>query len=248
MYLSSKKHILSNTLILATVIQFVSVILQFVIASILQDGSGINGMPSDSVWSLQHTVTAFSTILILVVFVFAIKKVKGYIGVVDKEDRAMMGRLQEDSFGEDLSALPGEMIQKLLFVWEVILVGVGFMQTLVLVMYRKLIVDLTAIDESGMSMTKVYGSIDGFKNLTMVFTLLLGIVITSVVLENRQFTVLSIVIAVLFLVAFCIFDVKKADLFGVRPGTDWNSVVFYLISTVGMIIFSLYLRIRYRGV
>ena len=97
-------------------------------------------------------------------------------------------------------------------------------------------------------MTRVYGSIDGFKNLVMVFTLLLGIVITALILENRKFTILSIVIAILFLVAFCIFDIKSTDILGIRPAVSWSSMGFDLINTVGMIIFAVYLRIRYRGV
>lgn len=245
MYLSNKKHILSNTLIAATVIQFISVIIQLAVQSVM---GGQGGMPDAAVWSIQHTVTALSAIIIIIIFSMAVKKVKGYIGKIDKEDRAMMGRLQEDSFGEGLSALPADMIEKLLFVWGVILTGIGLIETLVLVMYRKLIVDLGAIDSTGMSMARVYGSLDGFKNLSMVFTLLIGIIITAVMLENRSFTVLSIVIAVLFLAAFSIFDVKKADLFGLTLDAAWSSAVFNVISTVGMIIFSLYLRIRYRGV
>ncbi len=239
MYLSTKKHILSNSLILATVIQFVSVIIQLVIQYTILGENAMTGMPDSAVWAAQHYVTAFSSIFMIIIFSVAIKKVKGYIGMVDKEDRAMMGRLQEDSFGEDLSAISADMIQKLLFVWEVILVGVEFIQTIVTVLYRKLIVDLNVIDDSGLSMTRVYGSIDGFKNLVMVFTLLLGIIVTALILENKKFTVLSVIIAVLFLVAVCIFDIKRTDLFGIRPGVAWSSIGFYLINTVGMIIFAI---------
>ena len=240
MYLSGKKHILTNSLILATVVQFVSVIIQLVLQYRIQGGSVQAGMPDAAVWSVQHLVTAFSIIFTLIIFAVAIKRVKGYIGMVDAEDRAMMGRLQEDSFGNELSALPADMIHKLLFLWGVILVGVGIIQTMVTVMYRKLIVDLNALDGTGMSMSRVYGSIDGFKNLVMVFTLLLGIIITAVILENKKFTVLSIVIAILFLIAVCVFDIKRSDIMGIRPGVAWSSIGFYLINTVGMIIFAIY--------
>ncbi len=229
-------------------IQFISVIIQSVIETSAQGAGGQTGLPDASVWSLQHTVTSLSTFMILIIFFIAIKKVKGYIGKVDKEDRAMMGRLQEDNFGEDLSALPADMIQKLLFVWGVILAGTGLIETLVLIMYRKLIVDLNTIDSTGESMKRVYYSLDGFENLTVVFTLLIGVIITAVILENRQFTILSVVIALLLLTAFCVFNVRKADILGFSPDTAWTSIVFNIISTVGMIIFAFYLRKKYRGV
>ncbi len=248
MYLSSKKHILTNTLIAATVIQFISVIIQYVIETSAQGSSGQNGLPDASVWSMQHTVTSLSTFVILIIFFIAIKKVKSYIGKVDKEDRAMMGRLQEDNFGEDLSALPADMIHKLLFVWGVILAGTGLIETLVLIMYRKMIVDLNAIDSTGESMKRVYSSLDGFENLTVVFTLLIGVIITAVILENRQFTILSVVIALLLLIAFCIFNVRRSDILGFAPDSAWISIVFNIVSTAGMIIFALYLRKKYRGV
>ena len=160
----------------------------------------------------------------------------------------MMGRLQEDSLGNDLSALPAEMIYKLLFVWSVILVGIEIIQTIVLVMYRKFIVQLNTLDDPAKAFEVVYNNMDGFKNLTMVFALLLGVVITAIVLENRKFTILSIVIAILLLTAFCIFNVKRIALFGAQVGFGWTTVVFQAISTVGMILFAIYLRVKYRGV
>ncbi|MBR5338177.1 MAG: hypothetical protein IK152_09355 [Lachnospiraceae bacterium] len=248
MYLSSKKHILSNTLIFATAIQFLSIIIQLVLQSVMLNGKNQVDMLDDSVWAMQHFVTSFSIVFIVLVFFIAIKRIRSYIGVVDEEDRAMMGRLQEDSLGKELSALPAEMIYKLLFLWGVILVGVGIIQTMVLVMYRKFIVEINTLDDIPKVFKVVYNNIDGFKNLTIVFALLLGIVITAVVLENRKFTIMSIIIAILYLIAFCAFNLKKVDLFGAQVGIGWTTVVFYAISTVGMILFAVYLRIKYRGV
>ncbi|MBO4395328.1 MAG: hypothetical protein J5819_03165 [Eubacterium sp.] len=249
MYLSSKKHLLSTTLIITTLIQLVSTASQHVLRRIMGGGSENAATGIDiSVWIMQHTLIACAYVLSLIVIMLAIMRVKHYIGVVDKDDRAMMGRLQEDKFGENLSALPAEMIQRLLGLWAVILTGIGILQTIFLVMYHNFIVDVSAIDNYENELTTIYSHMDGFKNLIMIFALLLGVVITAVMLGNKTFTIISAVVAVALLLAFCILNINKVALFGVQVGISWTSIAFQLISTVGMILFAIYLRVKYKGV
>ena len=248
MYLSNKKHLLSQTLIAASLIQLLSTATQHVLRNIMRGGSGGYETPDSSVWAMQHMVIACSIILTVVIFFIALKKVRGYINVVDKEDRHEMGRLQEDKLGESLSTLPAEMIRRLLGLWAVILISIEVLQTLVLIMYRKFISDAGALSNSDDSLTLLYSHMEGLKNLMMIFALLLGVIITAVMLVDRMFTTVSVIIAVVLLSVFCILNIKNVELFGTQVGIGWTSIALQVINTVGIVIFAIYLRVKYKGV
>lgn len=248
MYLSNKKHILSQTLILASLIHLISTAAQHLLRNMMGGNDTNTGMPDGSVWAVQHMIIALTTLLTLGLFFIAIRRVKKLIDVVDAEDRAMMGRLQEDSLGEGLSALPAEMIRRLLGLWAVILTGIEVLQIVVLIIYKKFISDSTILSGSNEDLTKLYSHFEGMKNLMMLFALLLGAVITAVMLGNKMLTILTVIIAIVFLAAYCILNIKNITLFGLQVGISWTSVTFQIVNTVGLVAFAIYLRVKYKGV
>ncbi len=253
MYLSSKKHILSQALINATVIQIMAVVAQFVIRICMHGKSKKPDILNIRIWTAEYIVTCLSIALTLLVFVLAIKKVKKYIDVIDEEDRKMMGRLQEDKLGESLSALSADVMLKLLKVWAVILVGLELIHAVVSVMYRRFIVDLYALNTPKGTLKRadlinIYNHTHGFKYLTMAGALVIGVIITAVILENRMLEILSVAAALLFLTAFCAVDSSKISVFGMNLRIVWTSVIFHIIQTVGMVSFAIYLRVKYKGV
>ena len=248
MYLSSKKHLLSQTLIAAALIHLLSTATQHLLRNIMGGNDSQTGMPDSSVWAMQHIVIACSLILTVIVFFIALRKVGKYISVVDAEDRKMMGRLQEDKLGEGLSTLPAEMIRRLLGLWAAILVGIELLQTVVLIIYRKFISDVSVLSGSSDDVTRLYSHFEGMKNLMMLFAILLGVVITAVMLVNRSLTTVSVIIALVFLAAYCILNVKNVTLFGVQVGISWTSIAVQIVNSVGLCALAIYLRVKYKGV
>ncbi|MBR6229354.1 MAG: hypothetical protein IKQ97_06415, partial [Eubacterium sp.] len=123
MYLSKKYHPLTQTLFVTTGIQLLANIVQMILRWYLRRKTGLPDMLDDRVWVMTMIVDGVALLGMLVVIWFAMKKLRSVMRSVDAEDQVMMRRLQEDTFGKDLSALPADLIFKVLGTWASILVG-----------------------------------------------------------------------------------------------------------------------------
>ena len=252
MYFTKKYHPVSKTLIATTVIQILASVIQTVLRWLIREKTGVPDMLDDKVWWMTIAVDGVALVLTATVLVIALRKVKEIMSFVDEEDQVMMGRLQEDTFGKDLSALPADLIFKVLAVWGSILVGVGIIQEVVTILYRRFALNLYGMYFSGnftkkKMLNSIYNSTHGFKYLALLVAVLLGMVITAILLEDRRLLIFVVVAAGVFLLAFSLFDMTKINVFGKSIGVVWTSVIFHALQTVGMVSFAIYLRVKYKG-
>ncbi len=87
----------------------------------------------------------------------------------------------------------------------------------------------------------------GFKYLSMLMAILLGVMMTAVFLHDRRLEIAVPVIAGLFLLAFGLLHMQKISLIGREIGIVWTSVIFHLTETIGLFGFSIYLAKHYTG-
>ncbi|MEE3467116.1 MAG: hypothetical protein VZQ83_01620 [Eubacterium sp.] len=253
MYLSQKYRPLTQTLIVTTLIQVLASLFQMSFRLLSRKSNGLPDMLDNKIWWMTIAVDAVALVLIAVTVILALKKIKAVTGSVAEDDKIMMRRLQEDTFGKNLSELPADLIYKLVAVWGAILVGVGIVQEIVAILYRRFASDLVDFLRSGLftrkrALVESYNSTHGFKYLAMLVALLLGMVITAILLEDKRLLVTVVIVAGIFLLAFSLLDMTMLRVFDVSIGIVWTSVIFHVLQTLGMVGFVCYLRVKYKGV
>ena len=254
MYFSSNKHILSRVIMASAVINVASAMLTGLIRIIISRKASLTPAMSDTVlWRVQIGASVLQLFLICGVFYYAFRKLGSYMNTVSDEDRAEMGRLQKEVFGDNLPALSSDAILRLLQIWAVILIGVELVYDITSSLYREFMIQLFNMELitggifSG-GFTILYNSTHGFKYLGMLIAILLGIMMTGIFLNDRPLKAVATVLTVLFLVAFAVFQMNTISIFGRAVGVVWTSVIFHATETVGLLTVALYLRTHYRGV
>ena len=254
MYFGKHKHLLSRTLLWAAALNILTMGLSSITRLALTNSASLLPNMMDSyIWVSQLVFSFIRLLAMLIVFMRAMRMLTKYMGVVEKDDIAEMGRLQEEVFGHELSSLSADAISRLLQIWAVILIGTQFVYDITSLQYRRFVNELTLLLANGetligTSFVSLYNSTHGFKYLGMLIAILLGVMMTGIFLNDRLLKILTASITGAFLLSFSVFQMYTFNIFGRSIGVVWTSVIFHITETVGVIALSLYLRKKYQGV
>ena len=253
MYISPKKHLLSNVILLVTLIRFISFAMSGAVRVMIRSGGMAPDMADEMVWRIQSGIAILSVLISACVFLIALHKINRYIAVIPEEERAELAVLQEETFGKNVSNLNAEIIRKLLETWFVIFVGVQLMYEVFSQVYRLFALKLyDAIAASGGLMTDAYTTLynlsHSFKYQGLLIALLLGVIMTAIFLDDKTLKLVAILAASIYLLSSTGLEMATFSVMGRDVGIVWSSVIFHMIDTLGMICLALYLRVRYRGV
>ena len=94
----------------------------------------------------------------------------------------------------------------------------------------------------------IFALMPRIKNKDLLSAILLGVIVTAIYLHDRILKILSLIVTAVFICSFAFLDMQKMHMFGHNIGIVWTSVIFHLIETVGLVVFAIYLRKKYRGV
>lgn len=251
MYFSKKTHLLSYAIMLSALIRLSGAVAESAVRFLIRKRSGLLPDMLDTVlWRVQEAGSVLQIILIVLVFFYTWKKLSRLMGLIDEDDHAELGRLQEEVLGEHLSTLSVRDIIKLIQIWAVVLVGGECVYCFTSLIYRRFTYELMLVSMSGAEYTSfvsIYNMTHGFKYLEMMTALLFGVIVTAVFLDDRFLRIVSLMLAVLFLLAFGVFQMFTLSFSGREIGIVWTSVIFHFTETVGLFVFSVYLSRHYRG-
>ena len=251
MYLSKKKHLLSYAIMFSAVIRLAGSLLEALVRMIINHSVSLFPDMMDEVLSIVQTVCSLlEIVLIAAVFLIAWRKLKRYMGLIEEDDRDELGRLQQEIFGDHLPTLPAETINQLLQIWGVILAGVECIYYVSSMIYKKFTMQLMYLMLNGLdynSFVSIYNLSHGFKYLEMFTAIVIGVMVTSIILHDHYLKVAAVLITVLFLVSFGIFQMQTIELPGRQIGIVWTSVIYHLTETIGLFLMAVYLAKKYRG-
>ncbi len=238
----------------AALINIITAMISGLLRLILTRNDSITAAMADEIsWIIQVIISALQLILLCFLFYYAFRKLGRYMKTVAVDDREAMGKLQEEVFGTKLSVLSAEATRRLLQIWAVILIGVELIYDITSSLYREFVMQLFNMELltggifSG-GFTILYNSTHGFKYLGMLIAILLGIMMTGIFLDDRLLKTVASVLAVLFLIAFSVFQMNTISIFGRMVGVVWTSVIFHATETVGLLTVAVYMRTHYQGV
>ena len=254
MYINIKKHILSNTILSVAVVKIVAAICEGVLRAVLEKSDlRAPDMLDIWLWRAQMASSMIQMIIILFLFYRSWKVLNHYMNLVPKEDQQGMGELQKEYFGKNkLSSLSVSSVNRLLQLWAVIFVGAELIYDFTSIMYRRFIGMLMDALSSGTGMSDgtfvmLYNMTHGFKYLEILSAILLGVVMTGIFLNDRYLKIATVVILLLFLVAFAVMQMQTVYLMGREIGIVWTSMIYHTTETVGLVVLSRYLAKKYRG-
>lgn len=251
MYFNKHTHLLSYSLMAAALIRFGTTALEGIFRFVLKKDVSLSpDMLEVVVWKFQLSCSVLKIIAITAVFAFAWKKLSRLKKIVPDDDQKEMGKLQEEFLGDKLSTLSLPAIGQLLEMWAVILIGAEIVYTVSTIIYRRFTAELLLMAVGGSqyyTFMSVYNMSHGFKYIEMMTAILIGFFITAIFLKDNRVRVISVIITVVFLIAFSIAQTNTVTLPGRTVGIVWTSVIFHFTETVGLLIFSLYLSRHYRG-
>lgn len=144
-------------------------------------------------------------------------------------------------------------IKKLLIIWAIILIPVQVIYELSSLMYTNmmnyLIFFLGGYDsaEAVMKYSWIYNSTHGFKYMGMFLAILLGIVFTGLILEEKKMLIVSAVLAVIFMISFLFLGMfsLKLDIVNIDIGVNWTGVIFHGLQTVGLLVLGIDIHKNY---
>ncbi|WP_026527144.1 hypothetical protein [Butyrivibrio sp. VCD2006] len=253
MYITSKKHILSNAIMMTAITKIIAALCEGVLRIVFRKQDSLTpDMLDTMMWYSQLTISALQIAAAGLIFFFAWKKVNHYIAIVPKNDRRQMGALQEEVFGKDIASLSVTSIIQLIELWAVIFVGAELIYIFTSIMYRKFISTLMNAlpkdaDSSGSAFVILYNMTHGFKYLEILSAILLGIVVTAIFLNDQFLKLASLGVLLLFLIPFGALQMHTVYFFGREIGIVWSSVVYHFTETAGLFLLSFYLSRVYKG-
>ena len=163
MYFSKKTHLLSYAIMAAALIKLLGAFIEGVIRmGISRFTSLLPDMLDSVMWRVQIISSVLQVILIAVIFYLAWRKLSRLKGLIDTDDLAELGRLQEEFLGEHLSSLPSDAIGQLLQIWAVILTGAEGIYFASSVIYRRFTAELVLMALNG----------SGYDSFVSIYTIL----------------------------------------------------------------------------
>lgn len=253
MYISTKEHILSGALFLAAVLKLLQMVGDSLIRIIFTDRITLKpDMLNTTVTNFQLGLSALQITLTIIVLYNAFKRLKRYRGVVEKNDYLGMAKIHEEIMDEGVSNLTSYTIMQLLQMWSAILVASQIVYEIISFAYQSFVSQLVAAvdmaDEDMVSaFVSMYNNSHGFKYIGMFIALNLGFFVTGIILKDKLLKIISIILIVFFMGAFVILQMNTVTLLNRTVGIVWTSVIYHIMQTVGLLAFSIYLRIKYKG-
>ncbi len=251
MYFNKRTHLLSYSIMISSLVRLGGALTEGVIRRILKSDISLAPDMLDTVlWRVQVAMSVVEIVCIALIFLYFSKKLFSYREKFDIDDQEELGRLQKEYLGEHLSSLSSLEIGHLLQMWAVILIGAEFIYCVTSAIYRKFIINLLLLAVSGgqyTSFASIYNMTHGFKYLEMITAIVFGIIMTGISLEDRRLKIAALIITVIFLLSFGIFQMQTISFSGKDVGIVWVSVIFHLTETIGLFVLSVYLSKHYRG-
>ncbi len=254
MYISVKKHILSNAIMIVAVTKIVAALCEGAMRFLLQRANTASpDMLDIMLWHAQLVISLLQITVTAVVFYVTWRKLYHYMTLVPADDQQGMADLQKEYLGKNkIASLSVSSVNRLLQLWAVIFIGAELIYLFTSIMYRRFIGILMDALSEGNGMTDgtfvmLYNMTHGFKYLEIIAAILLGVVMTGIFLNDRTLKLASLIILVLFLLSFALFQMQTVNLMGREFGLVWTSIIYHLTETVGLMCLSLYLTKRYRG-
>ena len=253
MYISMKKHILSNSIMLVAVIRILAAASEGLVRFFMKKSSSISPDMIDSyLWNTQIIVSVLQILITVTIFFLAWKKLNHYMTLIPESDQKDMAELQKEFLGKNIASLSVSSISRLLQLWAVIFVGAELIYDFSSVMYRQFVSILMDALSDGTGLTDgtfvmLYNMTHGFKYLEILSAILLGVVMTGIFLNDRFLKLFSLAILLLFLLAFGVIQMQTVYLMGREIGIVWTSIIYHATETLGLILFSFYLANRYKG-
>jgi len=253
MYINPRIHILSGAIRNVALLKIIAAIFEGILRFMLKKGTTLSPDMIDIVlWRSQFLISAVQIILIFVLFYISWKKLTRYIDVIPEEDRKAMGSLQEEFFGENIASLSVTSIKSLIELWAVIFTGAELLYCFTSLMYRRFtsLLMLALFNGSTASanfFVMLYNMTHGFKYQEILSSILLGVFITGIFLNDRILKLSSLSVLLIFLLAFALFDMQTVNIMGRDIGLVWTSVVCHASETIGLFLLSFYLSKHYKG-
>ena len=252
MYISVKKHILSNSILMVAVIKIIAAIFEGSIRFFMNRSSLSPDMLNTSLWLAQAVSSLLQIAAVIVIFYTAWRRLDHYMNIVPQEDRREMGRLQEEIFGKNVASLSATSVSRLLQLWAVIFIGAELIYCFTSLLYRRFIEILMGALYLGSGFTDgyfvlLYNMTHGFKYIEILTAILLGVVMTGIFLNDRYLKIAALTVAVFFMLAFGVFQMQNISFMGREVGVVWTSLIYHATETLGLIVLSRYLARKYRG-
>ena len=253
MYINSRIHILSGAIMKTAVLKIAAAVSEAIVRLILGRGTNLNPDMLDSVlWRSQLLISAVQIMLTFILFLVSWKKLIRYINVIPEDDRKDLGSLQEEYFGENIPSLSVSSIKNLLELWAVIFIVAELLYCFTSMMYRRftslmMLALFNGNPSSANIFVMLYNMTHGFKYMEILSSVLLGVYITGIFLDDRILKLSSLVIILLFLLSFGLFEMQTVSVSGHEIGLVWTSVIYHSTETIGLFLLSFYLSRHYRG-
>ena len=252
MFINRKTHYLSNALFLAAGIHILANFISFIVRKLINSDNVLLPAMTNRYVLLSHVViSAAMTVIMAFIFLSAWLKLKKSMSVVDESDRLKMAVLQQEVMGSDIPALSGESIIELVELWGVILVGVRMVYEICSVVYRRFILNLTDFGLTNETVysdfVNIYNNTHGFKYISMLVALLLGLFITGIFLKDKLLKIIALLLVTLFLLSFVFLGMQTIQIGGISIGIVWSSLIFHFTETIGLVALGFYLRKKYIG-
>ena len=253
MYLNTKNHFLSKSIMLAAIVKIVAAFCEGGIRLFMRKSTLLSpDMLDIYLWHSQIAISLLQIFVTALIFYLAYKKLNYYIKLFDRDDLKGMGELQKEYLGDNIASLSVSSVNRLLQLWAVIFVGAELIYVFTSIMYRKFIGILMDALSLGEGMTDgtfimLYNMTHGFKYLEILSAILLGVVMTGIFLNDRLLKLASTAILAVFLLSFAVLQMQTVYLMGREVGIVWTSIIYHATETIGLFLLSLYLTKNYKG-
>lgn len=253
MYLNTKNHFLSKSIMLAAIVKIVAAFCEGGIRLFMRKSTLLSpDMLDIYLWHSQIAISLLQIFVTALIFYLAYKKLNYYIKLFDRDDLRGMGELQKEYLGDNIASLSVSSVNRLLQLWAVIFVGAELIYVFTSIMYRKFIGMLMDALSIGEGMTDgtfimLYNMTHGFKYLEILSAILLGVVMTGIFLNDRLLKLASMAILAVFLLSFAVLQMQTVYLMGREVGIVWTSIIYHATETIGLFLLSLYLTKNYKG-
>jgi hypothetical protein len=245
MFVSRKKHIVSDALMASGAIYILEIVADGGARLIMWDTLRntpqiVNGQLS----SLQTFVAFIRLALIMAVFINAYLRLRRIRQIVPVDDYTEMAKLQEEVNYNGVTVLSLYSISQLLQIWGFILICMSILQDAGEGMYQGFIRTLyeSGILEDPDKFVSVYNSTHGFKYIGMLSAMIIGFYVTGIFIRDNRLKITALALMGVFVVSFELLQMQQMMIAGVTVGVVWTSVVYHLVQTVGLIGLALYLK------
>ena len=140
MYLNTKNHFLSKSIMLAAIVKIVAAFCEGGIRLFMRKSTLLSpDMLDIYLWHSQIVISLLQIFVTALIFYLAYKKLNYYIKLFDRDDLRGMGELQKEYLGDNIASLSVSSVNRLLQLWAVIFVGAELIYVFTSIMYRKFI-------------------------------------------------------------------------------------------------------------